>query len=376
MRQRPRAAVRLCLAILSWVFLSPTAADAQYTEPSDPQADKRTRALYHNLQRVAGQAVLFGQEDALAYGLGWRDERDRSDVKDVCGSHPAVFGWDVSRIGKTPFNIDTVDFDRMRAMIIEAYRMGGINTISWHMDHPVTGGTTWDRTPAVAEILPGGARHAWFVRKLDLFADFVDGLRVGFIFTHRVPIIFRPWHEHTGSWFWWGADHCTPEEYKALWRFTVEYLRDERGLHNLLFAYSPDIVSDTAHYLERYPGDAYVDILGLDDYHDVGPDGRPEQLTRRLGFVARLAAEKGKVAALTETGSNGIPDPNWWTEVLWKHIRADPAARQIAYLLVWRNAYIDHHFGPFPGHASAPDFKRLCAEPDFWMVDDLPRMYR
>lgn len=68
-----------------------------------------------------------------------------------------------------------------------------------------------------------------------------------------VPVLFRPFHEHTGNGFWWGKGNCTAEEYIALWRFTLEYLRDTKGVHNLLYVYSPDIVSSQDNYLEFWP---------------------------------------------------------------------------------------------------------------------------
>jgi mannan endo-1,4-beta-mannosidase len=265
----------------------------------------------------------------------------------------------------------------MKGWMKEVYKMGGVNAISWHMDNFVTGGSTWDnKGRVVGTILPGGANHEAYKAKLDIFAGFVKDLRVGFIFKKDIPIIFRPFHEHTGDWFWWGAAHCTPEEYKQIWQFTVKYLRDEKGLHNLLWSYSPDVFKDKAHYLERYPGDEYVDILGFDDYHDVGAHGNIEDLTRRLGIVVSIANEKGKLAALTETGFEKIPDPNWWTDKLLKHIKSDPLASQIAWVMMWRNARKSHHYGPYPGHESAANFVKFSKDPILIFQDKLPNLYK
>lgn len=349
---------------------------AQEIELVDPDAVKEVRALYYNLQQLSQDHILFGHQDDLAYGVHWEAETGRSDVRETGGSYPGVFGWDVSKLGKYPHNIDTVDFKKMRKWIIEAYKMGGVNTISWHMDNLSSGGDSWDTSESVVHILPGGKDHAAFVARLDLFADFVEKLKAGFIFRRPVPIIFRPFHEHTGGWFWWGAESCTPEQYKALWRFTVEYLRDEKGLQNLLYAYSPDVFRDKAHYLERYPGDEYVDILGLDDYHDVGAHGDPAMLTKRLRMVVELAEEKGKIAALTETGFEAIPRADWWTEVLLKYIAGDPVARRIAYLLVWRNDRLDHHYAPFSGHVSADNFVEFARDRAILFAGDYPKIYK
>ena len=59
---------------------------------------------------MIGKGILIGHEDDLAYGVGWKEEKGRSDIKDITGSYPALYGWDVSKLGR-PFNIDTVDFE-------------------------------------------------------------------------------------------------------------------------------------------------------------------------------------------------------------------------------------------------------------------------
>lgn len=346
---------------------------------SDPDATRQTRALYANLKKLSSQHILFGHQDDLAYGVNWREESSvvRSDIKDVCGQFPSVFGWDLSKLGTTTYNIDTVDFNNMRRWIIYTYKMGSINTVSWHVDNFITEGGSWDvGENVVAAILPGGAKHEAYKEKLDLLAFFFKSLQTGFLIKREVPVIFRPFHEHTGSWFWWGQPHCSPEEYKALWKFTVAYLRDVGGVHNVLYCYSPDIFIDKAHYLECYPGDEYVDILGFDDYHDVNPLNDPSELTRRLRILVELAEEKDKIAALTETGLEAIPEHNWWTDRLLHYITADPVASRIAWVLVWRNARPSHHYAPYPGHPSAPNFVEFCQDPIIMMGDQTPNLYK
>ena len=363
--------------LATWLAIALYPLGTASQELADPQATKETRALFLNLKNLAGKQILFGHQDDLAYGVTWKDwHKKRSDVKDVCGKYPAVFGWDLGDLGKSQ-NLDTVPFDHMKGWIKVAYRLGGLNTFSWHMDNYLTGGDAWDTGEnTVASILPGGAKHGDYKAKLDLFAEFVHDLRVGFIFKKEIPIVFRPFHEHTGSWFWWGQPHCTPEEYKALWRFTVQYLRDEKGLHNLLYCYSTDIFRDREHYLECYPGDEWVDILGLDDYHDLSEKGSSADMVNRLRILVSLAREKGKPAALTETGREAIPDPNWWTERLLGPIKSDPEASKISWMLVWRNARPTHHYAPYPGHPSVPDFLKFFNDPLTAFQGEYPDLYR
>ncbi|MEM6803210.1 MAG: glycosyl hydrolase [Bacteroidota bacterium] len=346
--------------------------------PIDSQATAETKALYTNLGLTAAKHIIFGQQDALAYGVEWKEwHKKRTDIKDVCGNHPALFGWEMSKLGKSPLNIDSVSFREMKAWIKEAYKMGGVNTISWHMDNFLTGGDSWNvGEKVVASILPGGVNHEAYLAKLDHFASFLKSLKVGFIFRTKIPIIFRPFHEHTGNWFWWGEAHCKPEEYVALWRFTVHYLKDKKKLHHILWCYSPDIIEDQEEYLRKYPGDEYVDILGLDDYHDLGEGRDASSLARRLAMVVQLAEEKGKIAVLSETGQERIPEKDWWTNRLLGQIKGDPAATKIAYLMVWRNARKDHHYGPYPGHPHKADFIKFSKDPVMLFQHNLPNMYK
>ncbi len=185
----------------------------------------------------------------------------------------------------------------------------------------------------------------------------------------------------SGGWFWWGARHATPDEYRRLWRFAVEYLRDRRGVHNLLYANSPDVFDSADDYLARCPGDAYVDVLGFDDYQSVRTPATRDVFVRRLQDVAALAAARGKLAALTETGVEGVPDSLWWTGTLLPALAHDALSRRVAWVMVWRNAprsaALPHHFfAPYAGQASAADFASFRRDPLLAFGGDVPNPYR
>lgn len=356
----------------------------QAQDLSDKNATRETKALYANLMRISKTGFLFGHQDTDAYGVKWKGERQRSDIKDVCGSYPAVHGWDIGRDLSGSENIDGVPFKDMQFWIAQAYDRGGINTISWHWDNPATQGNSWDKTPAVKDILPGGSKHEILLRQLDLLADFFNNCQSGDV---KVPIIFRPWHEHNGDWFWWGKGNCTEEEYIKLYRFTVDYLKNEKGIHHLIFAFSPDrgrieLKKAIDDYMYGYPGDEYVDIIGLDNYRDVGikwnkrtPEEQRADFVNILTVVSRIAVEKNKVAALTETGLEGVANPKWFTEVILKPVKENPAI-QIAWVLVWRNANETHHYAPYPGHAAEKDFVEFCKDGKTLLENDIQNMYQ
>jgi len=364
-----------------------TGCKAQELEPStryvpiDTDATAETKALFQNLAELAKTKVLYGHQDDLAYGYTWFAEDGRSDVKEVTGSYPAVYGYDLGDIVQVEkgTNLDDVDWENMKRWINEGYERGGIITLSWHMNHPATGGNSWDRTPVVADIIPGGELHDKFKSWLDIFAEFNADLKGND--GEAIPVIFRPYHEHTGSWFWWGEDQTTMEDYIALWRFTVEYLRNEKNVHNLLYAYSPDNQGgrELSNYFKKYPGDDFVDILGMDDYGSM--DGRnPAEFSDDLAWLVEEAEKKNKIAALTETGVETIPDSTWWSNQVIPSFTSNPKAKGIAYILTWRNAMYEkenrqHFYASHPDHNSAPDMKAFRDHSLFVFEDELPGMY-
>lgn len=355
----------------------------------DSNATEETRALWYQLNAIRTDSTLFGHEDDLAYGVFWAYEAGRSDVKEVTGSYPAVYGWDVGWIElDSTHNLDKVPFDAMRDFMREAYERGGINTISWHLNNPYNGASSWDTTNTVVHILPGGSSHDTFKRYLDRLALYLDSIRDSE--GKPIPIIFRPWHEHTGHWFWWSSRFNGSEEYIQLWRYTVEYLRDVKGLHHLLYAYSPSN-SGIETMWESYPGDEWVDIIGFDDYFNyatIEDDQEREAtkaeqlkgLTERLEMIVTEAEKRGKIPALTETGLEALRDSTWFTSFLLKAIQTNEVTKRIAYVLVWRNSNDttdrkEHFYAPHPGHASANDFVNFRKTPGILFESDLPSMY-
>jgi endoglucanase len=347
----------------------------------DVNATSETRALYANLGRLAKDHTLFGHQHATEYGHGWAGDEDRSDVKSVVGSHPAVIGVDLSGFsGRSRDQIEQTKSD-LKKTVVDTYNRGGVTTIAWHFPNPVSkGGFYWVDSlslPAVKYIIPGGQAHDAYKTILRDIGEWAKSLK-GSDGT-LAPVIFRPYHEFDGDWFWWGAGHCTPEEFVTLWRFTVSYLRDSLQVHNFLYAFSPDNKFNTREeFLSRYPGDNWVDMVGMDNYGDMGRDGSyaMDKAIRKLRIVSDYAKEKGKLAAFTETGLESIPNPTWWTETLLKVMRTDNM--QLCYVLVWRNDTKSptHYYAPYPGHSSVPDFVKFYQDSYTLFENDLKEIYR
>jgi mannan endo-1,4-beta-mannosidase len=349
--------------------------------PIDKNATKETIALYRYLHRISGHAILFGHQHATEYGHGWWGDSNRSDVKSVAGSHPAIIGIDFSGLSGQPDSLIKTEENRLRKIIQETYARDGIITISWHFYNPLSdGGFYWKDGVSVASIprlIPGASDHEIYksiVTRISKFIHSVKGKK-----GEPIPMIFRPFHELDGSWFWWGKSHCSPDEIKTLWKFTVNYMRDSMKVHQLLYAFSPDCTfSSEAEFLERYPGDDYADLVGMDNYADFGRDGKYNlpAAVKKLQIVQNYANKAGKLTALTETGLESIPKADWWTEVLLKTITAP--GLQLAYVLVWRNDVksATHYYAPFPGHASVSDFLKFYNSPLTLFEKDLKNIYK
>lgn len=314
-------------------------------------------ALIDKLKYLSSKGCMFGHHDDTIYGIGWDGDSARSDVKSVCGDYPAIISFDLGHIEINDFcSLDSVAFDKIRNEALRQHGRGGIVSFSWHLRNPKTGGDSWDVSDSavVASILSGGANNEKFKLWLMRLGTFLNSITTGS--GEKIPVLFRPWHEHTGAWFWWGADYCTPNEYKELWKMTVASLQ-EQGADQLLYVYSPGGgYKDSTEYLERYPGDEFIDLLGFDTYQFDHQEYIVE-MDRNLSVLNIVGEAHDKITAITETGFEAIPDSVWWTQTLLPLMRKHP----VAYVLVWRNAREkeNHYYAPYPGQSSENDFIRF-----------------
>jgi mannan endo-1,4-beta-mannosidase len=364
--------------------LPAAAAPADPVDMVDADATPETRSLFASLRDLDGRGVLFGHQEDLYFGESFEEQDGwSSDVLTATGDHPAVIGFDTLETAGMPLAERQEKALVLAENIRQAHDVGAVSTVSLHMENLVTGGDFYDTTgDPLRAVLPGGDHHEALVAYLDRFATTahhaVDAEG------RPIPVVFRPWHENAGSWFWWGASFGSPGEYAELFRFTVEYLRDVKGVHNLLYAFSPGggFGGDRASYLRTYPGDDFVDVLGYDTYDGSGASSTFLQgLAADLGMLGDLAQERGKISALTEYGITGGVKPDgenasttWYTEVL-DAITADPSAARTAYMLTWANYGGDTApYTPVDGEM-LPDFQAFAADPATLLADDVSGEY-
>ena len=339
---------------------------------SNQTSQTKKEELIKTLNQVKGQGILFGHQDDLAYGINWKYIDGESDVKRVAGDYPALFGWELGGLERgDSFNLDSVPFDAMKRLALSAYQKGGINTISWHPYSEVNGENSWNTdTTVVKYILPEGDKHRAFIAQLDKIADFLNSFKAED--GSKMPFIFRPWHEMDGGWFWWGSKNCTADEFKELFIFTIDYLKNKKGMDQMLVAYSPDCSFNSIdEYLTWYPGDEYVDIIGVDNYYDLRVGGDVDAAIKKLHIVIDYANQTGKISALTESGIENVTDSTWYSEKLGAVLNDSKVAANISYVMVWRNDPDVHYFFPYPGHPGAKYAKELLDQNHIWLLNDL-----
>ena len=328
---------------------------------ADGNATAKTARLFAYLQAVANSdKVMYGHQNELHKKVAG-SLAGSSDTEDMVGDQAAVMGFDALALTGDELELTEAEkaagislSQKLADMYIKAAGQGAILTMSCHMPNfdlvekkpKVDGhydfqGYSPNRLDGdvVARILPGGDLNHVYTDYLDMVAEFDSRLQ-----SADVPLIYRPFHENNGSWFWWGASSCSPSQYKNLFRYTVEYLRDVKGLHNLLYAYSPGgPLVDEADYLSRYPGDEFVDVAGFDMYHrnPAAEDAWMEGFGKTMKVVGEFAQKHHKAAAVTEVGMlygnsalvvTGNTRPDWFNEALVKI-----APENMAYFMTWSN---------------------------------------
>ncbi len=335
---------RLSLRVLACVALSAVIAGIA-AEPvrhrdatADPLATPETYRLYAALSQLDAQ-VFSG-----VFKTWHRVHR-------ISNRWPAL--WSAEYYDDGPVESRGDDQAKVKADLIANFAAGGINSVHDHMYNFATGGDVRDRslTP-LAELLPGGSLNAQYNAYLTRLAAFLRDIRHSGVTS---PILFRPFHEMNGAWFWWGGAK-TAASYVRVWRYTFDYLTSVEGCHNLLWVWSPSVQRrnySPAVYEAFWPGAAYVDIIGIDGYDD-GNDasfGKPF-FKRSYDMLQRLADREGLPIAWTEVGfgSAGQRRVGFWQEDFLASLKRDyPRAR---YFVLWSGRWTPQVASPAAASAA------------------------
>ena len=346
---------RHCLA--TGFFLLLIAGDTMAMEPVDKQLIPEARAVLNYLESVYGKKTLTALNGV----------RNVPGVLAASGKEPAIVGFDLSGWNSPPWG-ETYRpvVERTVAGAKAWWARGGIVTMQCHWINPTNpDGSAWrgkhgrkSASPPydfAAALKPGTPENAQLLRDLDGHADYLKQLADA-----RVPVLWRPFHEIDGGWFWW-TDQEHPENTAALWRFTFDYLTKNRELHNLIWVYSSAVrcgkgkegVTNVELRKRYYPGADYVDIAGIDVYPSqyIGI-GKPQEDSYPRSFRAMEQVAPGKMIALCEC--EAIPNPD--------KITAD--GPKWLYCLPW---------WPVGKKHTAEWVKKTYAHENFITLDQLPK---
>lgn len=258
--------------------------------PVDGEVSPAARALLLNLDRSFGKTTM----------LGVYSDQDADYVLQTTGVRPAMMGGDL------------IDYSPQRAVhrqkpnreierLLADAKNGYMLTLCWHWASPsgqmdteaepwwksfYTEATNYDLAQVLAD--PNGKEYALMLSDIDAIATQLRRLQDA-----GIPVLWRPLHEASGGWFWWGAKG--PKAFIQLWQIVFDRLTKVDGIHNLIWVYTGD--GDP----RWYPGDKYVDVIGLDAY--------PKDLQDpQSGFweILERQHEGSKLVTLSEFG--GVPD--------------------------------------------------------------------
>ena len=306
--------------------------------------------MLKSLESVYSKKTLSASTSGVA---GW--------IYESTGRQPAIIGFDLSgwnspTWGKTYTPVVENTIDGVRAW----WAKGGIVQMQFHWKNPTRpDGSAWAGLPPSrgtgpvdvgAAVTPGTPVYTALMDDLKTNADYLQKLADA-----RVPVLWRPFHEIDGGWFWW-TDKEQPENTAKLWRQMYDYLVNQRQLHNLIWVYSAGVHAggykqllkkekreetlegEIAFRKRYYPGAGYVDIAGIDIYPGSGY-GPPTEDVYPKAFQIMQQVAPGKMLAMCESGVPLNPDlmakdgPKWLYNLQW--FEGEPA---------WDQKFYDHDY--------------------------------
>ena len=288
-----------------------------------PNATPEAAALYAYLLDISGRQTLAGQHCPPLLG-----STRLPGVLKMLGRYPAVFSQDFGF--SAPGTWDGINFRQQ--IVDEAIRRheeGFIINLMWHAvrptdDEPVDFKTSVQGRLSDEEwrqlLTPGSPLNERWKSQVDVIAFFLKQLRAA-----HVPVLWRPYHEMNGAWFWWGG-RAGDDGYRKLYRLLYDRLVNFHKLDNLIWVFGGNEIREkVGAYADYFPGDDVVDVLATDVYSTNYAGNDYDDL---------LALAKGRPIALAEVGAPPTLEvlqrqPRWAWFTAWGDLgggRADRAA--------------------------------------------------
>jgi len=246
---------------------------------NNPNATKEAKVLFNYIRDIYGSYILSGQQESAWMGT---PEYEMDYVKASTDRLPAIRGLDYIN----------EDFDGVTERSMAWWEQGGIVSICWHWGTPPDGvGYESSKSEINLDeaLTEGTALYDGMIAQMDRVAEELLKLQDA-----GVPVLWRPFHEFDGTWFWWGKGG--PEQFIKLWQLMYDRYTNHHGLNNLVW------VLGYSHKIDSgwYPGDAYVDIAGADNYEE-------GTQIKRYNKVVKIVGEEMPIA-YHENGP--IPNPD------------------------------------------------------------------
>jgi mannan endo-1,4-beta-mannosidase len=260
-------------------------------EPVNPAASESAKSLLAYLYSLSGQKTISGQHDYLESTDEWSHQ-----VKSITDKYAGIHGYELGGILNQ--NDETLASQRNGVVdsAIQWFKAGGIVTISYHANLPGTCACWSNIQKSLSQqefdkiVTPGTTQYKQLIADLDKVAVYLKQLQ-----DTGVPVLWRPYHEMNGGWFWWGKKN----NYALLWNIMYERFVQYHHLNNLLWVWSPNAPNASADkYDLTYPGASKVDILAADVYGS-SSDGK--------FYTDLLKLANGKPIAIGENGQ--LPNP-------------------------------------------------------------------
>jgi len=301
----------ILLSILFLAFFTAMYPQDQNVLPVTPGASEEAIEMLNYIYSISGKHTLAGQHCAPLVG-----STRLSVVHRMTGQYPALFGQDFGF--SFPGYWDGINYrQRIVDEAIRRHHEGFLITIMWHavpptQDEPVTfresiqGDLTDEEWSQL--VTPGTLLNERWKSQVDVIAWFLKQLQYA-----KVPVLWRPYHEMNGGWFWWGKKEGD-NGYKKLWQMMFDRFVNFQGLDNLIWVYNTNEFKEGVDpHGTYYPGDDYVDILATDVYSEGFNQVNYDQLLELAG---------DKPVALGEVGDNPSPDkleeqPRWTWFMSW-----------------------------------------------------------
>ncbi len=279
--------------------------------PVSPNASQEAIELLNLIYSISGKSTLTGQHDQPLFGSAYYQR-----VYEITGKHPAVKGMDFGF--SEPYTLDGINFrQQIVDDAIKYHKDGTIITLMWHavpptMNEPVTfkGGIQsklsdiqWNDL-----ITPGTAINARWKSQVDVIAFFLKQLTGA-----KVPVLWRPYHEMNGKWFWWGAREGE-NGYQKLYKMLFDRLVNYHQINNMIWVFNGNELREgVAPYENFFPGHDCVDILATDVYRNNYGQKDYDEL---------LKLAQGKPIALGEVAKMPSPEnlqqqPEWVWFMTW-----------------------------------------------------------